>query len=64
MPTPFGALLINLLSNARKHTTHGRIDIGTRHYTDLRGRWIELSVTDTGCGISPEITARLGEALR
>ena len=55
-------LLINLLSNARKHTPRGSIDVTLRKYADAGGSWIELGVSDTGYGIPPEITARLGEA--
>jgi signal transduction histidine kinase len=55
-------LLLNLLSNARKHTTVGQIEVTSRSYTDLRGAWVELSVRDTGPGIPQEILARLGEA--
>ena len=55
-------LLINLLSNALKHTTDGLIEVFARKSADENGRWIELSVRDTGCGIPPELTSRLGEA--
>ena len=55
-------LLINLLSNASKHTTDGQIEVFARRSTDESGHWIELAVRDTGCGIPSELTARLGEA--
>ncbi len=55
-------LLINLLSNALKHTTGGQIEVFARKYADDYGHWIELAVRDTGCGIPPELTIRLGEA--
>jgi PAS domain S-box-containing protein len=55
-------LLVNFLSNAWKHTTDGRIEVRTVAGSDARGSWVELSVSDTGCGIPPEIVERLGEA--
>jgi PAS domain S-box-containing protein len=56
-------LMINLLSNAKKHTSSGRIEVAIRSYRDAQdASWADLSVRDTGCGIPPEIVARLGEA--
>jgi PAS domain S-box-containing protein len=55
-------LLINLLSNARKHTKQGKIQVSSRNVSDAKHAWIELAVNDTGCGIPPELSARLGEA--
>jgi signal transduction histidine kinase/DNA-binding response OmpR family regulator len=55
-------LLLNLLSNARKHTVDGQIQVGARKCTERDGRWIELFVRDTGPGIPPELLARLGNA--
>jgi signal transduction histidine kinase/CheY-like chemotaxis protein len=54
-------LLINLLSNALKHTSEGQIEIRLRRFTDPAGQWIDLVVADTGCGIPQELTERLGE---
>jgi signal transduction histidine kinase len=43
--------LINLLMNAIEATPHGgRVDV----YTRTSGDWIEIDITDTGRGISPE----------
>jgi signal transduction histidine kinase/CheY-like chemotaxis protein len=68
-PTPIlgdgeaiGRLLINLLSNATKHTKDGQITVRTRQFTDAGGGWIDFVVCDTGCGISPDVCNRLGEA--
>ena len=60
----FQRLVINLAGNARRFTEVGRIDVGIRPLpADEHGRSsIELTVRDTGCGISPEIRDRLGEA--
>jgi signal transduction histidine kinase len=55
-------LLENLVSNAVQHTLRGRIDICLMRCHAQGNAWIELSVQDTGCGISPALTARLGEA--
>jgi signal transduction histidine kinase/DNA-binding response OmpR family regulator len=54
-------LLLNLLSNARKHTVDGQIEVGAHKHVDLDGSWIELFVRDTGPGIPVELLARLGE---
>jgi len=49
----------NLVSNAIRHTPeHGSIEVGWRVCEDHRG---ELSVTDSGAGISDEHLARLTE---
>lgn len=55
-------LLINLLSNARKHTEGGQIRVTVRGRRANGLPWIELSVTDTGRGMEPQVLAKLGEA--
>ena len=50
--------LYNLLSNACKFTTNGRISIAVRLLADRR---IEFSVSDTGVGMTPEQSAKLFE---
>ncbi len=55
-------LLLNLLSNARKHTKEGKIQVFARPFTTVDGNWVELCVQDSGVGIPPERLARLGEA--
>jgi PAS domain S-box-containing protein len=55
-------LVLNLVSNARKHTTRGWIRVTARETTDGGRRWVEIEVADTGAGIPPEIRDRLGEA--
>lgn len=55
-------LILNLLSNARKHTTDGSIDLSIETETSHGQRWIKLGVSDTGGGIPPAILNRLGEA--
>lgn len=55
-------ILLNLLGNAIKYTDHGRVRLSLRPAPDGEGRAIELSVTDTGVGISEDDQARLFEA--
>jgi signal transduction histidine kinase len=55
-------LVLNLASNARKHTARGSIRVSARALSDGGRRWVEIAVADTGAGIPPEIRDRLGEA--
>jgi signal transduction histidine kinase len=57
-------LVVNLLSNARKHTSQGSISVQVRDGDGGAGdaRCIEIVVRDTGSGIAPNVLARLGEA--
>ncbi|SFL55140.1 ATP-binding protein [Geodermatophilus ruber] len=48
-------IVLNLLSNAVKFTEHGRITVTLRSTHDM----VELAVSDTGTGISPEEAARV-----
>jgi signal transduction histidine kinase len=47
--------VLNLLSNAAKFTTEGRISV----VVSRRDRRIEIEVADSGIGIAPEALARL-----
>ena len=52
-------IVLNLLSNAVKFTERGRVDL-TVTTTPVDGRWaVNLAVTDTGIGITPEGMSRL-----
>jgi adenylate cyclase len=51
-------ILLNLLSNACKFTKQGDVTLRARRVTN-GGRWVELSVADTGIGMTPEQQARL-----
>jgi PAS domain S-box-containing protein len=55
-------LVLNLVTNARKHTTDGSISVNARVFDEAGVRWAEISIADTGHGIAPEIVTRLGDA--
>lgn len=55
-------LLLNLLSNAHKHTPKGTISVGLRQVMEGEMRWVELRVADTGKGIPPQVAEQLGRA--
>lgn len=69
-----GQVLMNLVVNARDAMPHGgkiTISIENRVWTDATmathsgpgpGRYVMLSVSDTGCGMTEEVKARLFEA--
>lgn len=60
--TKLRQVLFNLLSNAAKFTTHGRVTITvTREQVD-KGEWVYFRVCDTGIGISEEQQHRLFQA--
>lgn len=51
--------LLNLLSNAAKFTKAGEIIVSARRLTRPDGQWLEIAVSDTGIGLSPEQSKRL-----
>lgn len=56
-------LVLNLTSNALKFTPQGFVHVLAKASpADVNERWVEISVHDTGRGMSAETTARLGEA--
>lgn len=55
-------LLINLLSNAVRHTHDGSIRIIVRDETDDQHRYVRLTIQDTGEGIHPDRAKLLGVA--
>jgi PAS domain S-box-containing protein len=61
-PSALRRLIINLVSNARKHTRIGEIEVALQFHPLADGNWVELTVRDTGAGIDPAIVSRLGEA--
>jgi len=55
-------LLVNLLTNAIKHTGHGRIDVIVRPATVAEHPAVRLIIRDTGCGMANNVIERLGTA--
>ena len=55
-------LLINLVSNAAKHTKEGYIKVDVSKFSLGQERWIKIRVQDTGEGISEEVVGKLGQA--
>jgi signal transduction histidine kinase len=53
-------ILLNLLSNACKFTKQGEVALRARRMVDGR-EWIELTVADTGIGMTAEQQAKLFE---
>ena len=59
-PMRLRQILLNLLSNACKFTKEGEVRLRARRVSNGRD-WIELSVADTGIGMTPEQQAKLFE---
>jgi signal transduction histidine kinase len=59
-PMRLRQILLNLLSNACKFTKQGEVTLRARKLLDDRD-WIELSVADSGIGLTAEQLARLFE---
>jgi signal transduction histidine kinase len=57
-PMRLKQILLNLLSNACKFTKDGEVALRVRRVADGRD-WIELSVADTGIGLTAEQQAKL-----
>lgn len=61
-PTQVERVVSNLVVNARDAMPQGgRMWIRTRNGSDPTGEWVELVVSDTGVGMTPEVRARLFE---
>lgn len=62
-PLRLRQVLSNLLSNAIKFTEHGRIELRVAVIDeDANSQQLQLSVSDTGIGIAPELQAGVFEA--
>ena len=59
-PMRLRQVLLNLLSNACKFTKEGEVVLRGRRVSN-GGHWIELSVSDTGIGMTPEQQVKLFE---
>lgn len=58
--TKMRQIVFNLLSNAAKFTENGTITLEmSREYGDDGQDWVEIAVSDTGIGMSPEQLARI-----
>jgi signal transduction histidine kinase/DNA-binding response OmpR family regulator len=55
-------ILFNLLSNAAKFTTQGRITLEVKRLERDDGEWFEFEVSDTGIGMTPDQVAKLFSA--
>jgi PAS domain S-box-containing protein len=61
-PEAIRRLVINLLSNAYKHTPAGSIRVSVTAKQDGGERHVQLEVADTGTGMSQDVASKLGEA--
>jgi signal transduction histidine kinase len=59
-PMRLRQILLNLLSNACKFTKEGKVKLRASRVGNGR-HWVELSVSDTGIGMTPEQQAKLFE---
>jgi signal transduction histidine kinase len=59
-PMRLRQILFNLLSNACKFTKEGEVKLKARRFVDGRD-WIEVAVSDSGIGMTPEQQAKLFE---
>jgi signal transduction histidine kinase len=57
-PMRLRQIVLNLLSNACKFTKQGEVKLKARKVAN-GGNWIELAVSDTGIGMTPEQQAKL-----
>jgi signal transduction histidine kinase/DNA-binding response OmpR family regulator len=52
--TKMRQVIFNLLSNAAKFTTQGTITIAVKRTLEAGDEWLEVAVSDTGIGMTPE----------
>ncbi|MEZ5288162.1 MAG: ATP-binding protein [Vicinamibacterales bacterium] len=58
-PVKLQQILLNLVGNACKFTSHGRIDVEASRLPRPEGDWLQVVVRDTGIGMTPEQMSRL-----
>ncbi len=56
-PSRFQQILLNLVSNAVKFTDEGAVTVVSRPVSFNNQPWVQISVTDTGPGMSPQAQA-------
>lgn len=52
--TKMRQVIFNLLSNAAKFTNQGAITLGVKRTLEAGDEWLEVSVSDTGIGMTPQ----------
>jgi CheY-like chemotaxis protein/anti-sigma regulatory factor (Ser/Thr protein kinase) len=52
--TKLRQILFNLLSNAAKFTEKGKIELIIKRYTSLEQEWVQITVQDSGIGMTEE----------
>lgn len=57
--TKLRQILFNLLSNAAKFTDHGKIQLIVERYTITEKEWVQLTVQDSGIGMTEEQISKL-----
>lgn len=63
-PLKLRQILFNILSNAAKFTTDGRIVLTVRAVTEADGAWLDFTIDDTGIGMSEEQLGRIFQEFR
>ena len=63
-PTRLRQILLNLLSNAAKFTDHGTVTLTCGLSGDDEAQRLDVTVTDTGIGMTPEQLGKLFEEFR
>jgi signal transduction histidine kinase len=53
-PVKLRQVLINLLSNAGKFTSQGRVSLSVERQPSALGDWVQFEVRDSGIGVKPE----------
>jgi signal transduction histidine kinase len=57
--TKLRQVLLNLIGNAAKFTSRGKITVTVTRESDADGEWIVIAISDTGIGIEPDVIGKL-----